>query len=103
MAIPKMIVTCPGLSKYSNSLEFKGMSYSPKDEKGISVKFYVPDGESDIPIKYNAFGHSCDIYVDRYASTITSTKDVCMAVLLDREIVGTELDMHGSDIVIPLK
>ena len=101
-AIPKILDTCQGLNKYGNELEYKGISYNPQDEKGISVLFYVPN-ESRVPLRYRANGHSCEIYVDQAASTLRIQKSECAAVCLDRDIDGTELDPHGADMIIPLR
>jgi len=100
--IPKILKECPGLRKYGNELEYKGISYNPQDAKGISVAFYVPE-ESKVPSRYRANGHSCEIYVDQAASTLRIQKSECAAVCLDQEIAGTPLDPKGSDITIALE
>ena len=101
-AIPKMLDNLPGLNKYGEDLNFVGISYNPKDEKGITITFKVPE-DSKIPYGYRSQGHTCRLYVNRDASTIIVQKTECAAVCLDRDIDGTELDPHGADMIIPLR
>lgn len=75
----------------------------PDDEyKKVTIKFMVPDGQSDIPSSYYAWGHHCFLDIDSAGKTVSIAKGACKAVCLDQVIKGTIHD-DGADLVLPLQ
>lgn len=100
-AWPKVIATCPGLTKYSSEMTFEqiyenfGIS-TDKSAERISVQVKMPTGPTIIPAEYRTYGHTCYFEVSRDGKALLIAKGACQSACLDKE---TSL---GRDMVLPL-
>lgn len=81
VAWPKVMRSCPGLSKFSPDLTFAGLednfAYAPENTQRIDFKFKVDDKPSAIPPAYRAQGHTCYFSVSRDGGTLAISKSPC--------------------------
>lgn len=104
VAWPKMKTKLPGLNKYGNAVtvvDIQDFLNNDPEYRKLTIELVVPDGESDVPSEYKAWGNHCFVDISSDGQTASFTKRACKAVLLDQNVFGTEHD-NGDNLVIQL-
>lgn len=96
-AWPRILSQSPGLTKYWDSLEFKGVEQFP--ECSTALKFKVTEETGRIPGEYLATGHNCWLCISDDGGTLTIWKASCQELFMDRVIPGAA----DGNLVLPLK
>ena len=99
---PKVKEVCPGLDKYGGTLKFVQIEDNLKFLNKVTVEILVPDGSSEIPGSYRAWGHHCFLDIASDGKSVGIAKRPCKAVCLDQVVDGTAND-NGNDMVLYFK
>lgn len=101
-SFPKIRKACPGLDKYSETLRqtdiIDSLNAEYAEYRKVTIVYQVPDGKSDIPGSYRAWGHTCYLDIAADGKSIAISKDPCKSVFTDNLIE----ERTGNDLVIQL-
>jgi hypothetical protein len=86
-AWPKVRAHCPGLDKYQDELQFKGLENhisGDAEADGVTIVFQVAATLHHIPSNYQADGHTCRFGVSPDGQRLRIQKGECASVCRDR-------------------
>lgn len=102
-SLPKIKRVCPGLNKYSRSLQqaeiIDDLNSEFVEYRRVTISFKVSDGKSDIPNSYRAWGHTCYMDISPDGKFLTITKDPCKSVFTDLQVENST----GSNLILTLQ
>lgn len=88
-AWPKVLASCPGLSKFASDMKFEGiennLAYAPAEAKRIDVLFRVAES-AKIPAEYAVSGNRCFFSLTPDGKKLAISKSGCASLCADKRI-----------------